>query len=243
MLANVIFYSFLAGLSTILGIYLVKHFEVLVKRNTVFLLSFAIGVLLANAFFHLLPEAIEANQSWFYWTLGAIVFLFLVEHLIIIHTCPEEEEEEKGHMHTLGTTSFLGVFFHSLIDGIIIGVGFEVSFVVGLLTSLAVIFHETAEGVFIYTLLIHDKLLQKKALLFSWLVALATPFGAVITFLLIQNISPFILSALLATAAGTFIYIGASDLVPEIHKRYNLANVFLVLLGIFFVIVIGRFLD
>ena len=239
MFINVIIYSFLAGLSTIFGIYLVKHFEVWVKRNAVFLLSFAIGVLLANAFFHLLPEAIETNQSWFYWTLGAIVFLFLVEHLIIIHTCPEGEE---GHPHALGATSFLGIFLHSLIDGIIIGVGFEVSFVVGFLTSLAVIFHETAEGVFIYTLLINDKLFQKKALLFSWLVALATPLGAVITFILIQNISPLILSALLAAAAGTFIYIGSSDLVPEIHKNYNFANVLFVLLGIFFVIVIGRFL-
>lgn len=238
MLINVIIYSFIAGLSTIFGVYLVRRFENWTKRNTIFLLSFAIGVLLANAFFQLLPEAIEKNPTWFYWALGSIFFLFLVEHLIIIHSCREEEY----HAHALGTTSFLGIAFHSLIDGIIIGVGFGVSFAVGLITSLAVILHETAEGVFIYTLLMHDKAFRSKALFYAWIVALATPFGAIITFFFIQGISPFVLGWLLAAAAGSFIYIGASDLVPEIHKKYNFLNILLVLLGIIFVVVIGQFL-
>lgn len=237
MFINVIIYSLIAGLSTIFGVYLVRRFEEWTKRNAVLLISFAVGVLLANAFFHLLPEAIEKSSSWFYWTLGAIIFLFLIEHFVIIHTC----HEEKCESHALGVTSFSGIVFHSLIDGIIIGVGFGVSFAVGLLASLAVIFHETAEGVFIYTLLTHDKTFRNKALIYSWIVALATPFGAIITFLFIQGISPIVLGWLLAAAAGSFIYIGASDLVPEIHKKYNFLNMFLVLIGIAFVFVIGKF--
>ncbi|OGZ17323.1 MAG: hypothetical protein A2Z78_00730 [Candidatus Nealsonbacteria bacterium RBG_13_36_15] len=238
ILINVIIFSFIAGLSTIFGIYLVRRFEELIKRNVIFLISFAIGVLLANAFFHLIPEAIEINPTWFYWTLGTIIFLFLLEHFVIIHSCHEEECD----VHALGAVSFLGIVFHSLIDGIVIGVGFEVGFMVGLLTSLAVIFHETAEGAFIYTLLIHDKKFQAKALLLSWIVALATPLGAIATFLLIQEVSPLVLSWLLAAAAGSFIYIGASDLIPEAHKKYNFLNIFLVLAGIIFVFAVGRFL-
>lgn len=237
MLINVIIYSFIAGLSTISGVYLVRKFETWTKRNAIFLISFAIGVLLANAFFHLLPKAIELNHTWFYWTLGAIFLLFLIEHFVMIHSCREEECDA----HRLGTVSFLGIVFHSLLDGIIIGLGFGISFTVGLITSLAVIFHETAEGVFIYTLLIHDKTFQPKALLLSWIVALATPLGAIATFFFIQEISPIILSWFLAAAAGSFIYIGASDLIPEAHKKYNFLNIFLVLAGIVFVFAVGRF--
>lgn len=239
MFYNVAIFSLIAGLSTIFGVYLVRRFEVWTKRNVVFLISFAIGVLLANAFFHLLPEAIEINSTWFYWTLGTIIFLFIIEHFVIIHSCREGECDT----HALGTVSFLGIVFHSFIDGIIIGVGFGVSFAVGSATSLAVILHETAEGAFIYTLLIQDKKFQNKALLLSWIVALATPFGAIATFLLIQGVSPIVLSWLLAGAAGSFIYIGASDLVPEAHKKYNFWNIFLVLSGILFVFLIGRFLS
>jgi zinc transporter ZupT len=240
MFYNVAIFSLIAGFSTISGVYLVRRFEEWTKRNAIFLISFAIGVLLATAFFHLLPEAIEINPTWFYWTLGAIIFLFLIEHFVIIHSCREGECDT----HALGTISFLGlgIVFHSLIDGIIIGVGFGVSFVVGLLASLSVILHETAEGVFIYTLLIQDKKFQNKALPLSWIVALATPFGATAAFLFVQEVSSVVLSWLLAAAAGSFIYIGASDLVPEIHKKFNFLNIFLVLAGIAFVFIIGRFL-
>ena len=239
MFANILIYSFIAGLSTVFGVYLVRRFENWTKKNAVFLISFAIGVLLASAFFHLLPEAIEINPSWFYWTLGTIFLLFFIEHFVIIHSCHEGECDN----HALGTVSFLGIVFHSLIDGIIIGIGFEVSFAIGFLTSLAVIFHETAEGVFIYALLIQDKAFQAKALFLSWVVALATPFGAVATFFFAGSISPIVLSWLIAGAAGSFIYIGASDLVPEAHKKHNFLNIFLVLAGIIFVLVLGRFLN
>lgn len=239
MLTNVIIYSFLAGLSTILGVFLVLRFNNWIKKNITFLLSFGIGVLLAYSFFHLLPESAELTKNWSYWTLGTIIFLYILEHFIIIHSC----QEEKCEVHTLGIASLVGIGFHSLIDGMVIGLGFQVSFTFGLLASLAVIFHETAEGILTYTLLTYDKTTQGKAMLFSWLVALATPVGAILTFLFIPKIPSMIMGWLLAIAAGSFIYIGASDLVPETHKKYNFWNIFLILLGIAFVLVIGNFLE
>jgi len=239
MLFSLIIFSSLAGLSTIFGVYLIRHFENFFKKNVTFLISFAIGILLATAFFHLLPESINLTPNgWFYWVLGAIILLYLIEHLTIIHFCQEEECE----IHAMGAVSLLGIGIHSLIDGIIIGVGFKVSFIIGFLAASAVIFHETAEGIIIYTLLIEDKTTRNKALFYSWLVALATPLGAILTFLFIQNISAEILGWLIAFSAGSFIYIGASDLIPETHRKYNFLNIFLVLLGIIFVFVIGKFL-
>jgi len=238
MFLNLFLYSLIAGLSTVFGIYLVRHFESWVRKRIIFLVSFSIGVLLATAFFHLLPEAVELSGDWFYWALGAIILLYLIEHFIIIHSCKEKDCE----VHTLGATSLLGIGFHSLIDGIIIGLGFKISFAVGLLSSLAVIFHETAEGVFVYSLLLYDQIARKKALFYSWLVALATPFGAIITFLILDQVPQSILGWLLAAAAGSFIYIGASDLIPATHREYSFLNIFLILLGIVFVLIIGQFL-
>ncbi len=238
MLSDVLIYSFLAGFSTLAGIFFVRRFENWARRNVILLISFAIGVLLANAFFHLLPEAIKVNSTWFYWTLGTIIFLYLIEHLMIIHAC----SEEKCEVHTLGTMSLIGLSFHSLIDGMVIGASFGASFALGNLVSLAVIFHKVAEGVCTYTLLIHDNNLNKRALPLSLLVMFATPIGAILTFLWIQNIRPEILGYLLAIAAGSFIYIGASDLVPETHKKYNFWNILLVLLGIGFVLIISKVL-
>jgi ZIP family zinc transporter/zinc and cadmium transporter len=126
-----------------------------------------------------------------------------------------------------------------LVDGITIGIAFQVGYAMGLMAALAVIFHETAEGIFTYTLLIHDNVSKDRSLFYSWLVALATPVGAILTYFLTRNISDFSLGALLAIAAGSFIYIGASDLVPATHKRQAFLNALLVLLGVGFILLMG----
>lgn len=232
-LLNIIIYSFIAGLSTIVGVYLVKYFENWTKRNSVYLISFAVGVLLATAFLKLLPEAINTQINWSFWILGTIIFLYLTEHSMIIHSCREEECE----VHNMGVMSLLGIGFHSLIDGIIIGIAFQIGYAVGLIASFAVIFHEIAEGIFTYTLLIHDNI--SKSLFYSWLVALATPVGAITAYFFTRGISDSSLGILLAIAAGSFIYIGASDLVPATHKKQAFLNVVLVLLGVGFVVLMG----
>ena len=235
ILLNITIYSFIAGLSTMLGVYLVWRFENWTKRNSVYLISFAVGVLLAVAFLNLLPEAINATGNWMYWVLGTIIILYLIEHTMIIHACREAECE----VHSIGGMSVLGIGFHSLIDGVAIGIAFQVGYAFGLIASFAVIFHETAEGIFTYTLLIHDQVARKKALFYSWLVALATPIGAIATYFLTKGISAASLGILLSVAAGSFIYIGASDLVPATHKKQAFLNVILVLAGVGFVLAMG----
>ena len=236
ILLNIIIYSFVAGISTIVGVYLVKYFENWAKRNSVYLISFAVGVLLATAFLELLPEAIGFSINWMYWALGTLIVLYLLEHSIIIHSCREGECE----VHSMGAVSLLGIGFHSLIDGITIGIAFQAGYAVGIIASFAVIFHETAEGIFTYALLAHEKFEKSKAMIYSWLVALATPLGAIAAYFLTREISDSSLGALMAIAAGSFIYIGSSDLVPTTHKKQAFMNVILVLLGVGFVVLMGR---
>lgn len=218
------------------GAYLVYYFNRWSKKNIVFLISFAVGVLLANAFFRLLPEAASLTLSWPYWVLGTIVLFYLIEHAIIIHACPEEDCET----HTAGTVSLAGIGFHSLVDGLTIGIAFEAGFAIGILASLAVIFHKLAEGGCLYTLLLCDNLPKRRALIYSWGVALATPFGALLAYAFVGYLSSQAIGGLLAAAAGSFIYIGASDLVPETHKKYNWLNVILLLAGVAFVMIFGQ---
>ena len=190
-------YSFVAGLSTIAGVYLVRRFGTWTRRNARYLISLAVGVLIGNAFLHLIPESQKLTKNWSYYVITGFFVLFLIEHFMIFHACQEEECD----IHTLGAVGTLGIGFHSLVDGLVIGVGFATSSVLGVLNSLAVIFHEVPEGVFTYTLLIYDKVPEKRTLFYSWLVALATPFGAITSFLLIRASSESSLGILLALAA------------------------------------------
>lgn len=240
-LSIIFLYSFLAGLATLAGVYLVRYFKEKVEKNILYFLSFAIGVILTNAFLNLLPQAAELNSRYFIWFLVGFGLLFLFEHFLSIHSPYEKDHNLK----TVGITSTLGIGFHSLIDGIAIAAGFEVSYKIGLLTSLAVIFHELPEGIFTYTLLLLGNVAEKKRLFYSWLVTLATPAGALITYFLIRRFSLVNLGALLGLAGGTFIYIAASDLIPQTHRRSRHFWLHLapLLLGVIFVIVVLRYLE
>lgn len=237
---DIVLYSSVAGLSTLAGVYLVKSFSAWTRRNSQYLISFAVGVIMATAFIDLLPKAVSLSRAWFVGALGAFLVLYLIEFGMNIHYCRHEACEQEGHHRPVGRVSALGIGLHSLLDGFTIGVGFEAGFALGVLASFAVIFHELPEGAFTYTLLLRDRVDERRATLFSWLVALATPVGAIATYLLVKDVSDDALGILLAIAGGTFIYIAAADLVPETHRRSRLGNAALVLAGVGFVVILGR---
>lgn len=244
-LLSTVLYSTIAGSATVFGLLLVLWQEKWTKRNSIYLISFAAGVLITSAFIHLLPESIELTkdpkslfQSPFFFIIIGFALLYILEQVIVIHTCAEEDCDT----HSFGIIAAIGIGFHSLLDGIIIGVGFEVDFKVGLITSLAVLLHELPEGIFTLGILLHAQMSLKKAVIYTVLVALATPVGALFAYAFIQNVSLPFLGNLLALAAGTFLYIGASDLIPQTHRISRKANVPIVLFGGLFVMVVSTFL-
>ncbi len=237
---DIVLYSTVAGLSTLAGVYLVKGFSEWTRRNSQYLISFAVGVIMATAFINLLPKAVSLSETWYAAALAAFLALYLIEFGLNIHFCRNEACEDEGHQRPVGRVSALGIGLHSLLDGFTIGVGFQAGFGIGVVTSFAVIFHELPEGAFTYTLLIHDQVEEGRATFFSWLVALATPFGAIATYFLVRDVSEATLGNLLAIAGGTFIYVGAADLVPETHRHSRIGNAVLVVIGVAFIVIVGR---
>ena len=229
---NIIFYSTLAGLSTILGIILVTFNEKIVLRYSHYVNSFAAGLILGIAFFHLFPESMKLTSKAFLFIVTGFLLFYLLESGIVIHSGSEIHFDKKDiHHHNKGVVMFSGLFFHSFIDGIIIGVSFGVGPKLGLLTSLGVILHELPEGVTTFSLLLNS-LKRSTALKMSLAVALATPLGALICLAFVGNLSELILGNLIAITGGSFLYIAASDLIPETHSTKGLQNAGFLLLGV-----------
>ncbi|HHL39419.1 MAG TPA: ZIP family metal transporter [Deltaproteobacteria bacterium] len=224
-------FGMLAGAATLGGIYMLLARRSWTRRNTVFFISFSAGVVLSVAFVHLLPEAVELTDNAMAVVLATMLAFYMVEHMLAIHTCHEGECE----VHSMGLPAFLGITFHSLLDGAVIGVGFEADFTLGFAAAVAVLLHEIPEGVTITSLLLHAGYDRTRTLVMGWTVAMATPVGALAAFFLIDDPSPSVLGTLLAVAAGSFIYIAASDLLPETHKNMRRSNIVLVLAGVFLV--------
>ncbi len=234
---GVLLFSFVAGMSTIAGVYLVKYFGSWTRRNSLYLISFAGGVLVATAFLELLPEAAIETKLWPAAALAGVVALFVTEHFMAIHEC----QDETCDIHNIGTVSALGIGLHSLIDGIVIGAGFQVSVSLGFITAIAVIVHEVPEGIFTYGLLISSDESERKSLFISWIVALATPVGTLLTYSALEGLGHDVLGVMLALSGGTFVYVGTADLLPQVHRRPNLRALSIMLAGIVSVILLAYF--
>lgn len=235
-LFNIALFGGLAGLATIIGIFLILVFKKWTERNSILLISFAAGVLMAAAFINLIPEALELYQDSLLFVLAGFFIFYLIEHFFLFHPCQEGECE----IHRTGKIAALGLGIHSLIDGIAIGIGFEVSFKVGLIAFIGVLMHEFPEGTTTMSILLHSQIKKSKAIFYAILVAIATPIGAIASYFAFNNINETFLGMALGIAAGSFIYIAASELIPEIHKKFNKANALVVLLGVIFFLVISR---
>lgn len=230
-LGNTLLYSTLAGLGSMIGAALVVKGETWLRQFLPLVISFAAGTLLGVAFFDLLPEAMEMTRhNIFPWVLGSFIAFYFLENLLHYHS-----HHHVGHHHPMGLVAFMGMAFHSLIDGIIIGVGFEVSPALGFVTTMGLLAHELPQGIAVTSILLHAGYTKRKSILYAGLVALATPIGAVCTSLVTRGLKPDTVGILLAIASGSFLYVAASDLIPESHAAKHALTGVLLLLGVAFV--------
>jgi ZIP family zinc transporter/zinc and cadmium transporter len=242
---TVIFYGIVAALGTLSGIYIINTKQEWAIKHSHYVNSFAAVLLLALVFFLLIPEAVELSEFAFLAVFIGFFLFYLLENFIVLHSGSEihfhQEETPIPHVHTsdtrMGWMAFSGLVFHSLLDGIIIGIGFEISPEIGFLAAMAVILHEIPEGVTTFALI--NRTMPTKAKFMSIIVALATPSGAIFSLLFVETLAESIIGILLALAAGSFIYVAASDLIPETHLSNNFQNLISFLFGAIMIYVIS----
>ncbi len=224
-LGYILFFTFLGSVVALIGGVLLLLKEKFAVRISHYLSSFAAGALLGTAFFDLLPEASEHAEELgevniFVWTLLGILSFFLIERFIhwFHHHHDHTQIDSKKEAKSIVPLVILGDSVHNFIDGVVIAATFLVNIPLGIVTTLAVAAHEIPQEIGDFGILLHRGMKRGKVLLLNLLSALVALFGAILTYMIGESIEAF-LPILLSLSAGFFIYIAASDLIPEIHNE------------------------
>lgn len=204
------------------------------------ILGFSAGAVIGVAFFDLIPEAIELASGTYdvavvtaVMALGFVGFM-LLDRLVVGHTHGEgDNDEAHGHNHAHASRGILGaasLATHSFLDGLAVGLAFQVSAAVGAIVATAVLVHDFSDGINTVNLIIKNNGNRRRA--FSWLLVDAiTPVLGIIasTFFVLPEAG---LGLMLGLFCGFFLYIGASDLLPESYHRHpTLWTTFMTVLG------------
>ena len=211
--------TIVVSLISLIGIFTFVINENVLKKLLLILVSFSAGTLMAAAFFHLLPEAIEKNPTVepFLYVVAGFVLFFLLERILHWRHCHEGECE----VHPFAYMNLVGDSLHNFIDGLAIAAGYAASIPLGITMSVGIITHEIPQEIGDFGVLLHGGFTKTRALMMNFLTAVTAILGGVIGYFLSANSAAFG-NILLPFAAGGFIYIAASDLVPELHKETNL---------------------
>jgi zinc and cadmium transporter len=216
--------TFLISLIALVGALVLTVKEKILDKILLILVAFSAGALIGGAFLHLIPEAIlemsvdetSLLTAFTYLLVGFCTF-FVLEQVIRWH-----------HHHTTSHPKIMPLSYlvllsdgvHNFIDGLIIAASFTVSFSIGIVTALAIALHEIPQEIGDFGVLIYGGVQKRKALLLNFISASTVLFGGIVGYLL-QNWIGESIVFLLPFAAGIFIYIAGSDLIPEIRFKEN----------------------
>jgi len=189
------------------------------QKINLLLVSFAVGALLGDTFIHLLPQSFKSLDSFTvsFLTIGGLLLFFVLEKILRWHHCHEIGYCDHQSKHLIVLNTF-GDTVHNLIDGMLIAASFMVDFKLGIFTSVAVLLHEIPQEIGDFAVLIHSGLSLKKAFFYNLFSASSAFLGVILVFILGSKISSLSLF-LLPITAGAFIYLAASDLIPELHRH------------------------
>jgi len=214
--------SLLAALVTAIGIYTIRHFETWARRNSIYFVCFAAGVLISVSFLHIIPKSFEMNANAPAYLLVGFVLLHLFNRFITAFVC----ERSPDSLYGIGLIPMFGIGFHSFIDGFVYSIMFTVSFFTGALAATGMVLHEFPEGIITYMLLLRGGFSEKTSLILAFLSAsLTTPLGVLVSYPYISRIDQPLLGSLLALSSGALVYVGATHLLPQAekeHRKYSL---------------------
>ncbi len=231
----------LIALSALVATLLGGLFALRLRDKLHLILGFSAGAVIAVAFFDLMPEALELGTGFYssstiitFTAIGFIMYL-LLDRLVFIHAHAHDDEEGGGHeehaaAHNRGILGAASLSTHSFLDGIAIGLAFQVSSAVGIIVTAAVLTHDFSDGINTVNMILKNGGTRTKA--FRWLIidAVAPVLGIIST--LFFTVPAQGLAIILALFSGFFLYIGASDLIPESHHAHpKFLTTFMTILG------------
>lgn len=236
-----VIFSITTFFSTLFGGLLAIKF----KNKLHLIMGFTAGVLLGVVSFDIFPEIIsrvsignfKPIEPMIALVIGFLLF-HVLEKVIVIHHAHEKDYAQHSHPQ-VGVFSALALAGHSFMDGVGIGLGFQINAAVGLLVAIAVISHDFTDGMNTVTLMLAHNNSLKKSKQFLVLDALAPVVGALST--LLFSLPAHFLIWYLGFFAGFLLYIGASDILPEAHSRFSSPRIIgLTFLGVLIIFFITR---
>ncbi len=239
LLILIIIFTALGGILSVLaaGVFLLLPDQQR-KRILPHGISFAIGALLAVAFWGLIPHAFEEVEAGQFQALSGTILagilgFFILEKLLIWRHCHSgsceahtEELTEPSHSHghghkSTGTLIIIGDGIHNFVDGVLIAAAFLTDVKLGIVTSLAVAAHEIPQEVGDFAILLQSGYSKTKALIYNILASFTTVIGGVLAYYSLEDLHDA-LPFFLALASSSFIYIAVADLIPSLHKKTDI---------------------
>lgn len=190
------------------------------------IVAFAAGALLGNAFFHLLPESLEASSNALYWTLAGILIFFVLDSLLWIyhsHAGRHLHDDEHNHEKPVGYLNLMGDALHNFTDGIAVASAFLVNPALGWNTALAIGLHEIPQELGDFGILLSSGFSKKKALWLNLLVSSAM-FAGVLGTWLAAGFASRLTAGTIPLAAGFMIYMACTNLFAEIKEEPKIST-------------------
>jgi ZIP family zinc transporter len=211
----------IVSLLTLVATFLGGLFALRFKDKLHLVLGFSAGAVIGVAFFDLLPEALDLGATYYdvatittVIVVGFLIFMVL-DRVFSIHAHDDDHCENLNHRGKISATTLA---VHSLLDGVAIGLAFHVSNAIGLVVAAAVLTHDFSDGINTINIVLKNKGTNNQAMKWLAVDALAPALGALVT--LFFTVPDGVLGIILALFCGFFLYIGASDLLPESHHRH-----------------------
>lgn len=238
--------SLLAGMSTVIGAFIVFFSKSENKKLITFALAFSAGVMITISFTDLFPAAEEALTKYHGKLNGILFTIFfmiigVLIALLIDHFIPEGEKEnysknnnKSNNLYRVGFVSMIAIMLHNFPEGVATFVSGYQNTTLGLYISMAIALHNIPEGISIAMPIYYSTKSKSKAFKYTFLSGVAEPIGALLAFLFLKPfINEMILGVIFALVAGIMLYIAFQELIPE-SRRYgfNGLYIFSIFLGI-----------
>jgi ZIP family zinc transporter/zinc and cadmium transporter len=244
MILKILCFGIIVALAEVLGGVVLVYRRRWTQRTQEILLALGAGFILALVFLNLIPASYDAlgPSAALYMLIGFSILHFF-EHTVVGHLHFGEETHTHVMVSRVASLSAVaGLFIHAFFDGFSISIGMQFNFLLGLLIFIAVLLHKIPEGLTIASIMMSASYPRRKVLVAIFGIGLATIVG-IVGALLVSNIDAKFTGIALAISSGTIVYVGASDLIPEINKSRDRIPPLVVFGGIVLYYFSERFLE